>query len=151
MIEIRRASPNDMADIVDFQLAMALETENLVLHRDTVEKGVAYVFSHPQVGNYWLACTADQVLGCLLVLFEWSDWRNGNVVWIHSVYVKQEYRGSRIFRKMYQHINQWVEETDDLRGIRLYVDKTNVSAQAVYRKMGMNAEHYDLYEWMKPI
>jgi predicted GNAT family acetyltransferase len=42
-----------------------------------------------------------------------------------------------------------VNTDPDLRGIRLYVDKTNAVAKAVYQKLGMNGEHYQMYEWMK--
>ena len=37
----------------------------------------------------------------------------------------------------------------DYRGIRLYVDNLNKSAGEVYRKVGMNGEHYSVWEWMK--
>jgi ribosomal protein S18 acetylase RimI-like enzyme len=42
-----------------------------------------------------------------------------------------------------------VEESKDLRGLRLYVDKSNANAQKVYEALGMSGEHYHLYEWLK--
>jgi hypothetical protein len=42
-----------------------------------------------------------------------------------------------------------VRESDELVGLRLYVDKSNKDAQSVYQTMGMTGEHYDLYEWLK--
>jgi ribosomal protein S18 acetylase RimI-like enzyme len=33
-----------------------------------------------------------------------------------------------------------------IRGLRLYVDKSNVRAQQVYQAMGMNGEHYSVFE-----
>jgi ribosomal protein S18 acetylase RimI-like enzyme len=71
------------------------------------------------------------------------------VLWIQSVYIESRYRGKGVYKKLYDHIQQLVAIDQDLRGIRLYVDKTNKAAQSVYHKLGMNGEHYQLFEWMK--
>ena len=41
------------------------------------------------------------------------------------------------------------EERMDTRSFRLYVDKRNVPAREVYTRLGMNGEHYLVFEWMK--
>jgi GNAT superfamily N-acetyltransferase len=146
---IRQATEADAASIVEFQLAMAWETESLKLDEPTVEKGVAAVFADSSKGTYYVAEASGKVLGSLLTTFEWSDWRNGTVLWIQSVYVRPEYRKQRIFSKVYKHIQQMVVNSNNLRGIRLYADKTNTSAHGVYEHLGMTAEHYQMYEWMK--
>ena len=146
---IRQATEADAASIVEFQLAMAWETESLKLDEPTVEKGVAAVFADSSKGTYYVAEAGGKVLGSLLTTFEWSDWRNGTVLWIQSVYVRPEYRKQSIFSKLYKHIQQMVVNSNNLRGIRLYADKTNTSAHGVYEHLGMTAEHYQMYEWMK--
>ena len=88
-------------------------------------------------------------MGCLLTIPEWSDWRNGTVLWIHSVYVAPEFRKRGVFQTLYSHLKDNVAHSTDLRGLRLYVDKTNSVAQKVYSELGMNNQHYHLYEWMK--
>jgi len=50
---------------------------------------------------------------------------------------------------LYKHIQELVDTNPDLRGIRLYADKTNTSAHGVYEHLGMTAEHYQMFEWMK--
>jgi len=50
---------------------------------------------------------------------------------------------------MYAHLKEKVLKKEKFKGIRLYVDKTNISAQKVYESVGMCGEHYLLYEWMK--
>lgn len=139
----------DVQTIADFQVEMAMETENLKLDPSTVEKGVTSVLDDPSKGKYWLAEMNGDVVGCLLTVPEWSDWRNGTVLWIHSVYVIPGQRKSGVYRKLYTHLKKMVEESKDLRGLRLYVDKTNERAQKVYEVLGMNGEHYHLYEWLK--
>jgi GNAT superfamily N-acetyltransferase len=148
-IKIRPGLLFDISTIADFQMKMALETENLKLDLPTVEKGVAAVFDDPAKGKYWLAEADGEVVGCLLTVPEWSDWRNGTVLWIHSVYVKENFRKAGVYRRLYSHLKEMVETSSDLRGLRLYVDKTNEKAQKVYEVLGMSGEHYHLYEWMK--
>jgi GNAT superfamily N-acetyltransferase len=146
---IRQAKETDSASIVEFQLAMALETEQLQLDEPTVVLGVAAVFADSSKGNYYVAELNGIVVGSLLTTFEWSDWRNGTVLWIQSVYVLPEFRKRSIFSCLYKHIQELVASNPDLRGIRLYADKTNTPAHAVYEHLGMTAEHYQMYEWMK--
>jgi ribosomal protein S18 acetylase RimI-like enzyme len=146
---IRQAKDSDSASIVDFQLAMAWETEELRLDKPTVEKGVAAVFEDSAKGIYYVAETDGKVVGSLLTTFEWSDWRNGTVLWVQSVYVRPEYRKRSIFSRLYKHIQEKVNGNTDLRGIRLYADKTNIPAHGVYEHLGMTAEHYQMFEWMK--
>jgi ribosomal protein S18 acetylase RimI-like enzyme len=148
-INIRRARPEDAPVLVDFQILMARETEDLELDRATVERGVAAVFADPRKGEYWLTEEEGRALACLLVTFEWSDWRDGTVLWVQSVYVLPEARGRGIYRRLYEHLRARVESAPDLRGIRLYVDKRNAAAQRVYERSGMTREHYELFEWLK--
>lgn len=145
---IRQAQDDDQDSIVKFQLAMAQETEGLSLDATVLQQGVAAVFDNNNRGFYYVAESAGQIVGSLLLTFEWSDWRNGTILWIQSVYVSPSYRQKGIFSAMYQYIKLMVEEAEELKGIRLYVDRNNQVAQKVYERLGMNGQHYQLYEWM---
>lgn len=149
MIEIRRGRRQDAPYIIDFQIRMAKEAEDLTLDRSTVEKGVQAVFDDPHKGAYWIAELDGEVAGCLLTVPEWSDWRNGTVLWIHSVYVIPSARRRGIFRTMYENLKTTVEQSADLRGLRLYVERENERAQKTYNAMGMDGNHYKLFEWMR--
>ncbi len=149
MIIVKEATPANAEEIAGFQLAMARETENLKLNREVVKSGVDAVFKDNAKGRYFVALNEDKVIASLMITYEWSDWRNGNVYWIQSVYVLPEYRGKGVFKKMYLHIKDLVLKDPSLTGVRLYVDKTNHRAQKVYEKIGMNGSHYQLFEWMK--
>ncbi|WP_158281525.1 YhjD/YihY/BrkB family envelope integrity protein [Sediminitomix flava] len=148
-IQVEKATADDLPSIINAQVEMALETEDLILHRPTVELGVNNLFDHPEAGYYVVARLDDKVIGNLLVLKEWSDWRNGTVLWIHSLFIKNEYRHKGVFKMMYDRLKSEVKKDDKLKGIRLYVDKQNVKAQAVYEQIGMSKEHYEMYEWLK--
>ncbi len=149
MIEIRQGRRKDASNIVDFQIRMAKETEDFALDRPTVEKGVHAVFDDPHKGAYWIAELDNKVVGCLLTVPEWSDWRNGTVLWIHSVYVIPSARRRGIFRMMYENLKTTVEQSADLRGLRLYVERENERAQKTYNAMGMDGNHYKMFEWMR--
>ncbi len=146
---IKKAEQKDWKKIVNFQLEMALETEKLKLDKKMVETGVKSVFSNPSLGQYYVACDAGEVIASTLITFEWSDWRAKTVWWIQSVYVVPQLRGKKVFKTMYQYLKEIVSKDDSLTGLRLYVDKTNTNAQKVYENLGMNGEHYHLFEWMK--
>ncbi|MBX2899023.1 MAG: GNAT family N-acetyltransferase [Cyclobacteriaceae bacterium] len=148
MIQIREAVADDALYIIDFQQKMALETESLALDYHTLTKGVHAVFEDPAKGKYFVATEGTKVVGSLLITYEWSDWRCGQVVWIQSVYIIPEGRGKGVFKLMYHHIQTLVTANPGYRGIRLYVDKTNTRAQHVYERLGMNGHHYQMYEWM---
>ncbi len=150
MIKVRAANRNDIPAIISFQLSMAMETEGLELDKPVLEQGVTAVFDDPSKGAYFIAEKDSEPVGGLMTTYEWSDWRNGTILWIQSVYVKKEHRKQGIYRKLYEHVKSLVlEQGSPYRGIRLYVDKTNVAAQQVYAKLGMNNHHYEMFEWMK--
>jgi len=148
-ITYRDAHRSDSDAIVAFQIAMARETEDLDLDREILTRGVAAVFGDPQLGRYFVAESDDRVVASLLITYEWSDWRNGMVWWIQSVYVTPEFRRQRIYAGLYEHVKTIVDTQPFVRGIRLYVDRRNTRAQDVYTRLGMNGEHYQVFEWMK--
>lgn len=148
MVHYREAVPADASAIIDFQLAMARETEELELDREVLTSGVNAVFADPALGRYYIAEDDGRVIGSLMITYEWSDWRNGMVWWIQSVYVIPEFRRRGVYAGLYEHVKTIVEQST-VRGIRLYVDKRNVPAQQVYTRLGMNGEHYLVFEWMR--
>ena len=148
-IRFRDAVRADRDTIADFQMAMADETEGVALDREVLTRGVAAVFDDPTHGRYFVAESDGTVVASLLITYEWSDWRNGNIWWIQSVYVRPDFRGRRVYSGLYDFLRARVTDDPLIRGIRLYVDQRNTAAQQVYTKLGMNGEHYQVFEWMK--
>jgi GNAT superfamily N-acetyltransferase len=148
-IRYRDANHNDVLSIVEFQLAMARETEDLELDRVVCTRGVETVFSDPSLGRYFVAQSEGEVIASLMITYEWSDWRNGVVWWIQSVFVRPDFRKQGVYAGLYGHVKQLAQSHAMIRGIRLYVDRRNAAAQQVYTRLGMNGEHYQVFEWMK--
>ena len=149
IVTYRSAQRADDHSIVDFQVAMALETEDVVLDREICTRGVRAVFDDASLGRYFVAESDGRVIASLMLTYEWSDWRAGMVWWIQSVYVVPEFRGRRVYAGLYEHVKALADHEEAIRGIRLYVDRRNTRAQQVYTRLGMNGEHYQVFEWMK--
>ena len=147
-VKIRLGEASDAPTIVDFQLRLAQETEPFALDQATLERGVDRLFQPHPPGFYVIAEDPEGApMGCLLVLSEWSDWRAGEVWWIHSVYVPPAHRRKGVYRAMATFVEA-KGRAEGARGLRLYVERTNRRAQAVYRRLGMSDEHYTLFEKM---
>ena len=148
-IRYREATRADAPAIVAFQCAMARETEEMELDAAVCGRGVDAVFDDPSRGRYFVAEYGGQVVASLLITFEWSDWRDGAVWWIQSVFVRPDVRKQRIYAGLYEHVRRLAAADESVKGIRLYVDRRNSAAQEVYRRLGMDGEHYQVFEWMK--
>lgn len=145
-MNIRLARRNDAENLIQFNLAMALETEGKKLSADVLRPGVEAVFGDESKGFYVVAESEGQIVGGLMVTFEWSDWRNKWFWWIQSVYILPEHRGRSIYRQMYEFIKRSADARGDVAGFRLYVEHDNLNAQRVYEKVGMTRSHYLLFE-----
>ena len=141
-----RAATEDVAAIAQFNIAMAAETEDLALDPQTVHAGVAAVVSDDRRGFYLVARSDGKAVGSLMITYEWSDWRNGNLWWIQSVYVVPSARKQGIFRLLYDNVISLAKQSGDAAGVRLYVEKDNRGAQEVYRKLGMAETAYRVFE-----
>lgn len=145
-ISIRAAKESDAKSLVDFNQAMALETEGKTLKPEILTSGVEAVFRNKDKGFYVVAESAGKIVGGLLVTYEWSDWRNSWFWWIQSVYIMPDFRGKRIYSKLYEFVKHLARENKNVCGFRLYVEKENVNAQKVYEKLGMEVSYYLMYE-----
>lgn len=148
-IVIRPARHDDVDTIVRFNAAMAVETECRNLDLATLREGALAFIENSRYGFYVVAELQDgsrKPVGQLMITYEWSDWRNGVFWWIQSVYVVPDRRGMGVFRAMYDHIVVKAKAEPRVCGIRLYVDRENLKAQTVYKRVGLNPSMYTLFE-----
>jgi GNAT superfamily N-acetyltransferase len=149
---IRAAERRDVAALVAYNLALAWETEQKRLDPATVKAGVEALLSDPQRGFYTVAEVEGQVVGQVLITFEWSDWRNGWFWWLQSVYVQPAFRRRGVFRALVEHLEERARREGQVVGLRLYVERENRAAQAVYAALGLQPTTYGVLEkcW-KPV
>jgi GNAT superfamily N-acetyltransferase len=144
---VRAASPRDLEFIVEANRALAEESEGVRLNVDVLRPGVLAILEERAPGRYWIAEVDGRGAGQLLITFEWSDWRNRMVWWVQSVYVVPGARKQGVFRELYHHVRREAQAAG-AGGIRLYVDVGNSRAQVVYAALGMNGDHYRVFEDM---
>ena len=147
-MKIRLAQKEDAPALVEFNQAMAQETEGKRLEREILQGGVEAVFADEKKGFYVVAENGGEIVGGLMVTFEWSDWRNSWFWWIQSVYILPDFRGQKIYSRLYDFVKKIARENGNVCGFRLYVEKENERAQKVYEKVGMEQSHYLMYEEM---
>ena len=143
---IRQAGIDDCDTITRFNAAMALESEGISLDRATLRAGVDAALADESKAFYLIAEAGGEPVGQLMVTTEWSDWRNGWIWWIQSVYVKPEARRQGVYRSLYQQLTDMANARSDIRGMRLYVMRENWGAKRTYEALGMSHSEYDLYE-----
>ena len=149
-MQIRLATPADTEVLVEFNCAMAAETERKQLLPEVIGAGVRGLLASPASGFYLIAENQDRVAGSLLITKEWSDWRNGDFWWIQSVYVHPEFRRQGVYRRLYRHVQELAASDPRVCGFRLYVERENERAQQTYQKLGMKETRYLVFEELKP-
>lgn len=140
-LTVRHATHADISFLVECNAAMALETEHKTLDRKVLERGVTAVFDDPRRGFYLIAERDGASVGCLLITYEWSDWRDGDWWWFQSVYVVPGARHTGVFRALYTEVERGARAAGAV-GLRLYVERDNARAQRTYASLGMEEEPY---------
>jgi len=147
---IRQATPIDAPVIVDFNLRLALETEKLRLDPEVVRAGVEALFRDPAKGVYYVAESSEGILGQVMITYEWSDWRNGNIWWLQSVYVRPEFRRQGVFAALFAHLRQLSAGNGGVSALRLYMHADNMRARTCYARLGMRETKYEVFEAALP-
>ncbi|RYD15868.1 MAG: GNAT family N-acetyltransferase [Lysobacteraceae bacterium] len=145
-VQVRDATREDIAFLVECNAAMARETERRDLDRALLAAGVAALFDAPARGFYLVATRGQAALGCLMVTREWSDWRNGDWWWLQSVHVRPDARRTGVFRALHAEVERRARAAQRVVGLRLYVERDNARAQATYAALGMHEAVYRVYE-----
>jgi ribosomal protein S18 acetylase RimI-like enzyme len=144
-INIRTANSNDLEILVNNNQALAQETESLELNKDVLRDGIKQALKHKEC-HYFVAITAGKVVGQSMITYEWSDWRNGIIWWIQSVYVLPNYRKQGVFRSLFFYIETLARNNSQVKAVRLYVMKNNNTGQLAYKSLGMNDSGYIVFE-----
>ena len=145
-LQPRLAVAGDARTLAGFNQAMALETEAKDLADGVALGGVEAALRDPVHGFYVVAETGRELAGALLVTYEWSDWRNGRIWWIQSVYVRPGHRRRGVYRALHEFVRDRARATGGVVGLRLYVERENATAQRTYAALGMRETPYLVYE-----
>ncbi len=108
--------------------------------------GVRALLGDPAKGLYFIAEIQGTVAGQVMITYEWSDWRNGNIWWLQSVYVRPEFRQRGVFRALFQHLEQSARLQEGVCSLRLYMHAANSRARQSYERLGMKPTRYQVFE-----
>ncbi|HET6462374.1 MAG TPA: GNAT family N-acetyltransferase [Candidatus Krumholzibacteria bacterium] len=145
-ITVRDAIPADIEAIVGYNQRLAGETEGKSLDPAVIGAGVRRGFACPQMCRYFVAEADGRVIGTTMLTYELTDWRDGVIWWLQSVFIEPEFRRHGVFRAIYRHIETLARQSADVRGLRLYVHRDNGRAMQTYEALGMEKAGYELYE-----
>ncbi len=146
-ITVRDAGPGDAALIAGFNQKLALESEGKTLDESTLRAGVERGLAHPELCRYFIAEVDGATAGTTMLTYELTDWRDGVLWWLQSVYIEPACRRHGVFRAIYRHIESLARRSPDVRGLRLYVHRENERAMKTYEAMGMEKADYEVYEY----
>jgi len=79
---------------------LALESEGARLDPDILRRGIERGLSRFPEVQYFVAEISGRMVGQLMLTREWSDWRDGWLLWLQSVYVDREFRRQGVFRRL---------------------------------------------------
>ena len=147
-IEIRLAVRDDWPTIAEFNCRLAEESEGKQLDRQHVEPGVGAILDDPRKGRYLVALAEGRIVGQMMHTYEWSDWRNGDIWWLQSVYVHPDFRRHGVFRALFERLRSEAEADPSVVGLRLYVEAHNTRAHEAYRRLGLTDGGYFVMEKM---
>ena len=144
-IIVRQACGLDISSLVKYNQLLAKETENISLDKEILRLGVENALNNKGC-QYIVAELNDNVVGQTLITSEWSDWRNGLIWWLQSVYVHPDYRKRGVFNSIYNYIETLAKADPTVKGLRLYVMKDNLIGLNTYQSIGMINSGYLVYE-----
>ncbi|HEV3143238.1 MAG TPA: GNAT family N-acetyltransferase [Gemmataceae bacterium] len=145
-VQVRAATISDAETIGEFNRRLAEESEDVKLDPAVLGPGVRAVLADSAKGRYFVAEENGTVIGQLMITYEWSDWRNGWIWWLQSVYVRADARGRGVFRSLFEYALEQAKREKNVVLARLYVEKDNRAAQATYLRLGFKEMHFHLYE-----
>tara|TARA_B100000686_G_scaffold354567_1_gene465491 strand:- start:6408 stop:6875 length:468 start_codon:yes stop_codon:yes gene_type:complete len=144
-VYIRKAVPVDIPTLVEYNLALAKETERFQLNKEFLQLGVKNSLKRGDC-FYFVAEYDKKVIGQTMITHEWRDWRNGIIWWLQSVYIKPDHRKQGVFKKILHYIESLAKDDSHIKALRLYVMNNNHSAKIAYRKLGMHNSNYIIYD-----
>jgi ribosomal protein S18 acetylase RimI-like enzyme len=142
----RRAANTDIDVITDFNCRLAAETEGRILDSAVVRNGVTRGLAVGDEVRYFVAQNESGVIAQIMLTREWSDWRDGWMIWLQSGYVISTERHKGVFRELLAFAVAETSSDMEAVNVRLYVDHDNEAAKATYQRLGFHGTGYDVME-----
>ena len=142
---VRMAVGADAETIAKNNVVLAQESETVSLQYKTVLAGVNAVLFDKNKGFYLVAEEDHNVIGQVMITFEWSDWQNQTMWWLQSVYIDPKWRKKGVFTTLFNDIKKQASR-ENIKILRLYVNTENKKAIHAYRHLGMEKKSSYIYQ-----
>jgi GNAT superfamily N-acetyltransferase len=143
-MKIRRAQKEDAEIITEQNIALAKESENIILNHETTLAGVTALLSDEKKGWYLVAEEKRNIVGQLMITMEWSDWRNKPIWWVQSVYIQKPWRKQGVFTQLLDAAKKMAHQ-QGVPFLRLYAHHHNTPALKAYERSGWQQDPYVVY------
>ena len=143
-MKIRRAQKKDAEAITAQNIALAEESEHILLNHETTLAGVSALLSDEKKGFYLVAEDDKMIVGQVMITVEWSDWRKKPIWWVQSVYIQKTWRMQGVFTQLLDVVRHMADQ-QGVAFLRLYAHQKNTSALQVYERMGWRQDPYMVY------
>lgn len=141
---VRKGQSKDEEAIAEMHLALALEKKNLALDVEKVRRGVRHLLESPEEGVYYV-CEIDEIIaGFIMVFFEWSDWRAGNLYYIDSAYTRPAYRNQHVFSSIFR--QAYSDAQSENTSIRSILESPEADQIEALKHLGLSESHYTVLE-----
>jgi ribosomal protein S18 acetylase RimI-like enzyme len=132
--EIKIASPEDAAALLEAMQAFYLE-EGLSFDRAKADAALGELLTDGSLGRVILATDSRRVVGYAVATVGFSLEFGGRFVLLDELYVDASARGRRFASGLLDAVESYAGERD-ARAIRLEVEHSNATAQAIYERRG---------------
>ena len=108
---------------------------------------VEQIIAKPDYGFFLVAKQNEEVVGVVMVSYEFSDWRNGTFYWIQETAVAEGLEKEPLERKLLQRLKQIAEDKKgECCGFRAaYSNAETAKWTRIHEELGLTKSHYYLY------
>jgi GNAT superfamily N-acetyltransferase len=146
-IEIRRATPGDLDEVVDL-LAAQLAEHDIPIERADLAFAAEGILRVAERGFVLLAVAGERAVGIACVSFSWTVERGGMVAWLDELYVVPARREHGIGNELLGRVIA-AATAEGCRTVELEVETSHARAEHLYRRHGFG----DLprRRWTRPL
>jgi GNAT superfamily N-acetyltransferase len=138
------ATTEDVEDIAHNNFVLRMEIEDVHMDINQIACGVRGLITHPGRGFYLLAKQDGETVGQVLVTYEWSDWRNRYIWWLHRIYVKKKWRKKGVLTQLFRRLKKEALG-NNVYALRLYLHEENQEAESIYAQLGMEKSPFHIF------
>jgi ribosomal protein S18 acetylase RimI-like enzyme len=146
-IHIRRATPDDLDEVVDL-LAAQLAEHDIPIARTELAFAAEGILRVAERGFVLLAVAAEGVAGVACVSYSWTVERGGRVAWLDELYVIPTRREHGIGNALLGEVIA-AAATDGCRTVELEVETSHARAEHLYRRHGFT--DMPRRRWTRPL